>query len=79
MSDETFAFAVRAELEAVVSRYEALVRAQRDAVSAPLIERVSRLQAEITAALAENQKLRVAESVLTAELSAAKARVALQA
>ena len=74
MSDETFAFAVRAELEAVISRYEALVRAQRDATSAPLLERVGRLEAEAAALRSELQKSRASEAALTAELAAAKAR-----
>ncbi len=72
MSEETFAAALRAELDAVVARYEALVRALASARS----HETDALRAEAARLAGENQRLAAAAADHRAALAALEARVA---
>jgi hypothetical protein len=89
MSEETFAGALRAELDAVVVRYEAMVRAHREAMAAAVGRDAEALRAEVTRLSAENERLRADDverrareatlearaTRLESDLSAAQARI----
>jgi hypothetical protein len=73
MSDEIaqpFAAALRAELDAVVSRYEALARALGSIGS----RETEALRAEVARLAAENQKLRADAAEMRAEITSLRAR-----
>ena len=70
MTEETFAAALRAELDAVVARYEALVRVLASAGG----RETEALRAEAARLAAENQKLRGEADARAAELAALRAR-----
>jgi hypothetical protein len=70
MSDETFAGALRAELDAVVARYEALSRALSSLGSGE----TEALRAEAARLAAENQRLRADASDMHAEIASLRAR-----
>jgi hypothetical protein len=72
MSDESFAAALRAELDAVVARYEALVRALASLGG----RETDALRAEAARLASENQRLTAAEADRKAEVAALTARVA---
>jgi hypothetical protein len=71
MSDESFARALRVELDAVVGRYEALVRAFASLGG----REVEALRAEAAQLAADNQRLRAEASDRKAEIAALSARV----
>ncbi len=71
MSDETFAAALRAEIDAVVGRYEALVRA----FGALGNRETEALRAEAATLASDNQRLRAAAVEAREELAALRARV----
>jgi hypothetical protein len=71
MSDETFAAALRAELDAVVARYEALARALATLGS----RETEALRAEAARLAAENQKLRADAADQRVEVASLRMRV----
>lgn len=75
MSGESFVGALRAELEAVVVRYEALVRAHGQTLSAVREREADGLRAEIAALRAEGERGRTREAELSAEVSALRGKV----
>jgi hypothetical protein len=72
MSEETFAAALRAEIDAVVGRYEALVRALAQAGG----RETEALRAEASRLAAENQRLHAAEVEARAAIARLETRVA---
>lgn len=75
MSRETFSAALRAELEAVVARYEALVRAQEQTASLLRDRDVEALRGEAAALRAEGDRGRAREAELGAEVTALRGKV----
>lgn len=79
MSRETFAAAMRAELDAVVARYEALVRAHEETLArvreGARDGEVAALKADLAQARAEAARLREGEAAAKAEAAALRARV----
>jgi hypothetical protein len=74
MPDETFAAALRAEIDAVVGRYEALVRAL-GALGGREVEALRAANDRAAALAAENQRLRAEAADRKAEVAALTARV----
>ena len=71
MSDETFAATLRAELDAVVGRYEAIVRA----LSAAAGRETEALRVEAARLAGENQRVRAEIAERAAELATLRGRV----
>ena len=75
MSQENFSVALRAELDAVVARYEALVRAHQEALSAPREAETLKLRGDLTSLLADRERVRKSESDLRDQLRASAERI----
>jgi chromosome segregation protein len=75
MSGESFVFALRAELEAVVARYEALVRSHEQTLSAVREREAEALRGEMAALRAESDRGRAREADLSAEVGALRGKV----
>jgi chromosome segregation ATPase len=69
MSGESFVTALRAELEAVVARYEALTRAHEQTLSAVREREADGLRGEIAALRAEGERARAREADLSSEVA----------
>jgi ParB family chromosome partitioning protein len=72
---DAFTAALRAELDAVVARYQALSRAREEALELAQRARAEALRAELAEARAALEKLRAEESARKAELGELKAKV----
>lgn len=75
MSGESFVSALRAELEAVVARYEALARAHEQTLSAVRERDADALRGQIAALRSEVERARAREADLSAEVSALRGQV----
>jgi hypothetical protein len=76
MSDAPFTAALRAEIEAVVARYDALASAREEALSAVRARDADDLRRELEAARADRDRLRAQAAVDKQELTALRARAA---
>lgn len=76
MRTDPFATALRAELDAVVSRYEALVRAHQDALDAVSGEHLRSLQARLDQIERERAELSSAVAQRDSEIARIRARLA---
>lgn len=74
MSGESFTAALRAELDAVVARYEALVRAHGEALSSVRDRDVEALRGEVAALRAEGERQKAREGELQAEVASLRAK-----
>jgi hypothetical protein len=70
----TFVAAMKAEVEAVVARYEALARAHQEALAAAREQETARLKGEISLLLSDRERARTQEAELRAQLKQAAAR-----
>ena len=71
----TFAAALRAEIEAIVARYEALSRAHEEALSVLRARESDALGKELALAQVERERLRVESSEQSAEIATLRAEV----
>jgi hypothetical protein len=72
---ESFTAALRAELDAVIARYEALVRAHGEALVAVRARDAEARSSEIAALRAEGERTRAREGELVAEVASLRVRV----
>jgi predicted nucleic acid-binding Zn-ribbon protein len=77
MSKDPFAPALRAEIEAVVARYEALARSHQEALAAAREHEVTKLRNDLAALLADRERTRAQEADARAQLKVAQERAAL--
>ena len=73
----TFAAAMKAEVEAVVARYEALARAHQEALAAARDQETARLKGEISLLLSDRERSKTQDTELRAQLKQSAARVEL--
>ncbi len=71
----TFAAALRAEIEAVVARYEALARAHEETLSAVRAREKDELDKELAVAVVERDRLRVEAGEQRAEIATLRAEI----
>ena len=71
----TFAAALRAEIEAVVARYEALARAHEETLSAVRAREEDELDKELAVAVVERDRLRVEAGEQRAEIATLRAEI----
>jgi hypothetical protein len=74
-SKDPFVPALRAELEAVVARYEALARAHQEALAAARDQEVTKLRTDLATLLADRERSKMAEVDGKARLAQGAARV----
>jgi DNA repair exonuclease SbcCD ATPase subunit len=71
----TFTAAMRAEVEAIVARYEALARAHQEAISVAREQESARLKGEIAVLLADRERAKAQDADLRAQIKQSAARV----
>lgn len=74
MSKDAFSAALRAEIEAVVARYEALARAHQESLFAIREQEVAKLRADVATLIAERERGKQAEADLKARLAESMTR-----
>jgi hypothetical protein len=77
MAHDPFSPALRAEIEALVARYEALARSHQEALAAAREHEVARLRQDLATLLADRERTRLAEADARAQLKASSDRCAL--
>ncbi|MCS6902301.1 MAG: hypothetical protein RMJ98_21905 [Myxococcales bacterium] len=74
MSKDPFAHALRAEIEAIIARYEALTRAHQETLAAAREHEISKLRNDLASLLADRQRARAQEAEVRAQLRASQER-----
>jgi hypothetical protein len=77
MSKDPFVLALRAEIEAIVARYEALSRSHQEALAAAREHEITKLRNDLAALLADRERTRAQEADARSQLKAAQERASL--